>query len=345
MKKYKLMAAIALAVAMIVFGGCVKNDVKENKSIEQLYTENGVPVKIMQLETQDFSKVLEYSGRLSGSSQGTEQSMLSGKIETISFKEGDYVSRDEIVLTFPEDQTGMNYQAVKANYNVTKTSYNRLKELYEEGGISRQELDNIQAAYLAAESQLNTVEQMLRVTSPIDGYITAIYVKETDHVEPGDLLFTVSELKKLKSEIHVSEKEIGLFKKGAPATAKWQGIAYPGKVTDIGFAMNERLGSFEVDLLFDNPNEVMKFNVNALIEVEVYHADNVIVLENKYLSHDRQGDYVYIRNGDKAEKRYVETGSSEGVRFEILSGISAGEEIITEGKELLSDGSLIKVKG
>jgi len=345
MRRKNIIAIIAMTAMLIFISGCGSKEIEESKSIEQLHTENGVPVIVQKLQTEEFSKTLQYNGKLTGINQGTEQSLVGGKVEEILFSEGQYVKKGEIVLTFPEDLAGMNYQAVMANYNVMKASYQRLQQLYEEGGISKQEVDNVEAGYLAAESQLATIEQMLKVTAAISGYVTAIYVSETDHVEAGDLLFTVSELNKLKTKIQVTEKEIGLFKDGITATAIWEGIKYNGKVSGIGFAMNDRQGAFEVALEFANPQKIMRFNINALIEVEVYHASGVIVLEKKQLSHDRQGYYVYVSQGDKAEKRYVELGNSAGIRFEVLSGLAAGEEIVVEGKELLDDGSLIMIKG
>lgn len=336
--------AILAVIMVIMLSGCGRTEKVESKSIEQLHAENGVPVKVQKLQTEEFSKTLQYNGKLTGINQGTEQSLVGGQVEEILFSEGEYVEEGVVILTFPEDLAGMNYQAVMANYNVMESSYQRLQQLYAEGGISKQEVDNVEAGYLAAASQLATVDQMLKVTAPISGYITAIYVSETDYLEAGDLLFTVSELGRLKTEIQVTEKEIGLFKNGTTAQAEWEGITYQGKVSGIGFAMNERRGAFEVDLEFANPQKIMKFNINALIEVEVYHASDVIVLDKKYLSQDRQGDFVYVSQGDKAEKRYVELGNSAGIRFEVLSGLSAGEEIVVEGKELLDNGSLIQIK-
>jgi len=345
MKWNNTIIIVAVTLVLMLLCGCGRTEKVESKSIEQLHAENGVPVKLQKLQTEEFSKTLQYNGKLTGINQGTEQSLVGGKVEEIHFSVGQYVEEGAVVLSFPEDLAGMNYQAVTANYNVMAASYERLQQLYAEGGISKQEVDNVEAGYLAAASQLATVEQMLKVTAPISGYITAIYVSETDHVEAGDLLFTVSELNKLKTEIQVTEKEIGLFTNGTAAIARWEGITYQGKVSGVSFAMNERRGAFEVDLEFANPQKIMKFNINAIIEVEVYHASDVIVLEKKQLSQDRQGDYVYVSQGDKAEKRYVELGNSSGLRFEVLSGLAVGEEIVVEGKELLSDGSLIQIKG
>jgi membrane fusion protein, multidrug efflux system len=336
---------LIIAAVLMIMSGCGKSQEAESKSMEQLHTENGVPVKLQKMQTEEFSKKLQYNGKLSGINQSTKQSLVAGEVEGILFQEGDYVKAGEIVVTFPEDLAGMNYQAAMANYNVMSASYERLQNLYTEGGISQQEVDNVEAGYLAAASQMAAVEQMLKVPAPISGYITAIYVNETDYLESGDLLFTVSELKKLKSKILVTEKEIGLFSKGIGATAIWEDVQYQGKVSGIGFAMNERRGAFEVDLEFANPQEIMKFNINALIEVEVYHSLATFVLEKKHLSQDRNGDYVYVRQGDRVEKRYVELGNSEGIRFEVISGLAAGEEIVVEGKELLEDNSLINIKG
>ncbi|MCF7912712.1 MAG: efflux RND transporter periplasmic adaptor subunit [Candidatus Cloacimonetes bacterium] len=334
---------IILAAGILLLSGCSKKEAVESKSLEQLHQENGVPVKVKVVSEEDFSKKLEYSGRLSGVNQATEQSLVGGTVEKVNFEEGDLVKEGDVIVTFPQDLSGMNYQAVKANYDVMSASYERLKNLYNEGGISQQEVDNVKAGYLAAESQLKTVEKMLAVTAPINGYLVEIYVEKTDHVEAGDLLFTVAELNKLKSKVTVTEKEISMINKGSTAIAKWQGIEYEGKVMAVGYAMNERRGAFEVDLEFANPQKIMKFNINAQIELEVYHNPAAIVVEKKNLLRDSSGDYVYIIKGDLAEKRYVTTGQFRGLDFEITSGLRVGDKLVIESRNLLEDGSLVKI--
>jgi len=334
---------IIILAGILLLSGCGKKEAVESKSLEQLHKENGVPVKVRVLSEESFSKKLDYNGKLTGVNQATEQSLVGGTVEKINFEEGDLVKEGDVIVTFPQDLSGMNYQAVRANYDVMSASYERLKNLYQDGGISQQKVDNVKAGYLAAESQLNTVEKMLEVRAPIDGYLVEIYVEETDHVEAGDLLFTVAELDRLKSKVTVTEKEIGMIQKGSAAIAKWEGNEYQGTITAVGYAMNERSGAFEVDLEFDNPDKIMKFNINAMIELEVYHNPAAIVVEKKNLLRDSSGDFVYIIKGDRAEKRYVITGQFSGLDFEIISGLAAGEKLVVESRNLLEDGSLVQI--
>ena len=334
---------IIILAGILLLSGCGKKEAVESKSLEQLHKENGVPVKVRVLSEESFSKKLDYNGKLTGVNQATEQSLVGGTVEKINFEEGDLVKEGDVIVTFPQDLSGMNYQAVRANYDVMSASYERLKNLYQDGGISQQKVDNVKAGYLAAESQLNTVEKMLEVVAPIDGYLVEIYVDETDHVESGDLLFTVAELDRLKSKVTVTEKEIGMIQKGSAALAKWEGNEYQGTITAVGYAMNERSGAFEVDLEFANPQKIMKFNINAMIELEVYHNPAAIVVEKKNLLRDSSGDFVYIIKGDRAEKRYVITGQFSGLDFEIISGLAAGEKLVVESRNLLEDGSLVQI--
>lgn len=334
---------LIILAGILLLSGCGKKEAVESKSLEQLHQENGVPVKVRVLAEGSFSKKLDYNGKLTGVNQATEQSLVGGTVEKINFSEGDLVKEGDVIVTFPQDLSGMNYQAVKANYDVMSASYERLQNLYQDGGISQQDLDNVKAGYLAAESQLNTVEKMLKVRAPIDGYLVEIYVEETDHVEAGDLLFTVAELDRLKSKVTVTDKEIGMIQKGSVAIAKWEENEYHGTVKAVGYAMNERSGAFEVDLEFANPQKIMKFNINAQIELEVYHNPSAIVVEKKNLLHDSKGDYVYIIKGDRAEKRYVQTGQFSGLNFEITQGLAAGDKLVSESRNLLEDGSLVKI--
>ena len=65
---------------------------------------------------------------------------------------------------------------------------------------------------------------------------------------------------------------------------------------------------------------------------------NVVLVPRPAVFTDEQGDYVFIDNGGIAARKRVETGATDGSLTEIISGVSPGDQVVTEGGAILSDG-------
>ena len=74
-----------------------------------------------------------------------------------------------------------------------------------------------------------------------------------------------------------------------------------------------------------------------------YENNNVIALDRKNITFDGKRAYVFIASGNKAVKKEVKTGSNFGNKVEIISGIKAGDKLITDGNKNIADGTFIRV--
>ena len=105
----------------------------------------------------------------------------------------------------------------------------------------------------------------------------------------------------------------------------------------MGETKNDATGMFTVKVSI--PNDKGKIKVGMLADVVLTTdkvADALVIPASSVLqSGDEQ--YVYVANGNKAEKKIIETGVTDGERIQVLSGINEGDKVIVEGKEYLSD--------
>jgi len=331
-----------ILVAALVSLGCAKQEKAESRNMEQIYKEEGIPVEVQVIQHETFIKELAFNTNLSGIRQSAAAAMIGGRIEKVNVKVGDYVEKGQVMFEFPEDAPAGQLIQARSAFELAESTYKRMKNLYEKGGISKQDLDRVETQFKVAEANLDAVMQMLKVRAPIDGYVIAVNVRETDGVHAEDVLAFVSQTKQMKARIWATEDEVCQIMKEQKATAIWNNVTLSGKVTEVSISMDRSHNAFGVDLVFDNTENLCKSNVVGDIAIQVYKNEDALLVERANVKKDANGYYVYKLNSDIAHKAYVKTGKENG-HFEITSGLEISDKVIIKGLNLVYDGAKVKI--
>ena len=185
MNKLRIAAPLLL---IMMLAGCQKETVAE-KNLDDIYNEQGIPVKTRELVREDFSTYLSFTSSLKGIKESSESAMLADTVESVLAEVGDYVEKDQIIVQVPKNNPQANYYQARAAYLAADKAFKRIESLYKSNGISRQEYDNAQTEYSVSRANWNNVQDMVDIKAPISGYITRLTVMESDNINPGDVLF------------------------------------------------------------------------------------------------------------------------------------------------------------
>lgn len=339
---FKLKIATLATGAALLLSSC--GDEKfETKNMQEIYKDNGVPVKVEKIEKGSFQVEYTYNTYLTGNKESSAYAKLDDKVEKIYVKVGDYVKKDQVLAKFPTDNASAKYYQSKLAYENSKKTYERYNNLFETGGIARQELDNIKTKMDVDKANFEAVSQLVKVLSPISGRVTKVNVRETDNVKKEGLLFTVANVSKLKAKINVTEDEIGMLKKGLAAKAIWLGNEITGKVIEVDFAMNMQTQAFNATIEFDNSKNLIKAGVSADITVNVNGDKESIITERKNVTQKGDNHFVFLAKGDKAVKQNIKIGRTYGMYVEVIEGLTEGDMLISEGQFLLENNTKINI--
>ncbi len=342
----KKMVAMILGLFIVIpfFASCT-GEKSNAKSMEQLYKENGIPVRVKTIVKAPFITKHIFHSVLTGIRESKATARVTDKVERIYFKVGDQVEKDEVVISFPVDNPVAQYNQVKAAYENAQATIKRMQNLYENGGISLQEFQNTKTQFEVTKANWEAVKQSVKVQAPISGIITQINVQETDNVKPGDPLFTISQTRKLKSKFWVSESEIRDIHEGDPATASWGGTIISGQVVQVDMSLNQKKQAFGVAVEFENSGHQIMSGVNAEITVQKSLGNDVISIDRKNILLKENKNVVYVAVHGIAKEREIKLGKTYGLDVEIVKGLDPGDQLITDGQLLLKDGDKIKVVG
>ncbi len=332
-----LLAAIALLV------GCKGKSEQKAMNMEQIYKQDGVPVVVKAVAPEVFIKNLKSTVQLTGLEEAVVHSMIGERVLKVYCSPGMVVKKDQLILEFPSTAPGSQYRQAQAAFENSKSTYERLKNLYQSGGISKQDLDNAETMYKVSQANFEATEAMLKVKAPISGMITDVKVKPTDYVNSGDPLFTMGQYSQMKAKVWVTDDDIGYIKKNSKVVLRWMDKEYPARVETVAMAMDEKRQAFAVDIVVNNSQSELKGGLTVEANIELMNRPNAVIIDKAYIRTGNAENFVYVIAGGKALKQKVELGEIADNRIEIKSGLKAGDQLIIEGIDMISDGSKVKI--
>ena len=106
----KIIAILAVVIPMVI--GCTGEE-KSSKSMEQIYKEDGIPVKVQTVKSSEFFMEHSFHGILTGFQESNASAALADKIEKVHYRVGDQVQKDAVVISFPIDNPAAQYYQAK----------------------------------------------------------------------------------------------------------------------------------------------------------------------------------------------------------------------------------------
>ncbi|MBD5194731.1 MAG: efflux RND transporter periplasmic adaptor subunit [Bacteroidales bacterium] len=233
---------------------------------------------------------------------------------------------------------------IHVDVEAARTAYERAAQLIKDNLITRPEYDRLRADYDRAKAVAATVgaktARAVGVSAPMSGFLVDVSVAPGAFVNMGDPLATVATDRRLLLRAEVSEHHRNFARSVSGAN-----IRVPGQELSVSLASlapkilssaptaSANSNFFPVYIEFDNPGGLSNGSV-----VEVWLAGNtrhgVISVPNSALVEEGGYFYVYVKQPDEHElfrKTEVKTGSTDGMRTEIISGLSEGETVVTQG--------------
>jgi RND family efflux transporter MFP subunit len=320
-------------------------------------------VAIDTIQTETFTHYIELQGKVESESVSYITPRAGGgQVRAIYVKRGDRVKRGQLILQL--DNTLIKQSAAAATQNIetlksqaalAKSVYEKQKSLWEQNIGSEIQLmtaktnaDALASQLRAANEQLGMVKDQLAFTSI---YSDVEGVAEEVNVKVGELFMGPGQIKivntaKLKLTAQVPENYAGKVKVGTELTLTFPDIqkTINNKVNVLGNVIDPLNRSFYIESKLPVDNN-FRPNLLAQVKIKDYEKKNAISIPVNLLQNDEKGKFVYVAVVEAgkmfARKKMVATGEFYGNNIEVLSGLAAGDIMISEGYQSIYDGQLI----
>ena len=236
----------------------------------------------------------------------------------------------------------------KYAYETARSNFTRQKYLYVRHLAPSQNYEIAFSQYKSAEAQLAIAKlgyDNSIILAPINGTITAKYFDVGEMCAPGVPIYNLVDLHKIKVIVGGLEYDLAKIKNKnisirIPSINKY----FVGTIKSIGVKADPRTKTFPVEIVFNNPNNLVKAGMIAEVTIPINYYANAIVIRLDYVIDKGPEQYVYTVKNGKAKLTSVVLGAREKNQVLVLKGLKPGDEIITEGQKIIDDGEEVEIE-
>ena len=331
---------------------------------------------VREIKTTECNLSTSYPATIKGIQDIEIRPKVSGFITKVHVDEGDFVRRGQVLFSIDRVQYEAAVKSAEAAVRVARTTVStqkltvkNKKMLHEKKIISDYDMEMAENRLASAEAQLASARAQLidarnnlsfcSVTSPSDGVVGTIPYRVGSLVSSStaEALTTVSNISKMYVYFSMTEKQLLEYTKGTdgvkgalaaiPAVnlqlADGSTYDQTGKVTNVSGVIDITTGSVSMRATFDNPQKILRSGGSGSVVIPI-HKDNAILVPQKATYEIQDKHFVYVVGKDNKVKNTEITvlPQNDGTNYVVTGGLKAGERIVVEGINTLSDGMAIK---
>ncbi|MCF5859062.1 efflux RND transporter periplasmic adaptor subunit [Aeromonas veronii] len=362
MKKWM---AIMLLIAIALFGSVIGFNLFKQKMIAQYMAnrpEPEFPVTAMVTKAQDWVPTIEAIGFIEPNQGVTLSTELAGTIDAITFESGKPVKADQLLLSLDSTVERANLRASQAKLPAAKAKFDRFQNLYKTSSISKEQLDEAEAAYRSLEADIESLKATIarrEVRAPFSGVVGLRNVFLGQYLQPGTDIVRLEDTSVMRLRFTVPQTDISKITLGQ--TIKINVDAYPqtqfdGHITAIEPAVNFQSGLIQVQADIPNNDGQLRSGMFARASIILPTVKDQIVIPQTAISFTLYGQNVYVlKEGEETDKEgnkvkvlrakqvVVKAGERRGNDVHVLSGIQAGDQIVLSGQVRLSNDTKVHV--
>lgn len=339
-------ASAASLLALALLAGCAKkaDDSADDSADDAKPT---AEVKTAVLADAALARtVTAYGGvEFAPGGERTLSAPVEAKVAEVRVTAGVPVQAGQVLIVLaPSPQTQIDLKKAADDASTAQQAYDRAVRLKAQGIDSNADVESARATNVVAQATLSSLRARtsgLTVTSPVSGAVETLTASPGDLVAAGASLGKVGQLSATRLRLGVDPSAVTGVKVGDAVRlqAAGGGAARPGVVVGVDPQLDPqtRLAGVLVDA------RGTSFSPGATVKGEVVTGQaSGPVAPYGAVYYDTNQPYVLVVDKGVAHHRDVQLGAREGDQVELVSGVHAGERIVTEGGASLDDGAAVK---
>lgn len=374
-----VLAVIVLIVAAALGIMGVLHRVHANSDLEHYTAATAAPPVALEYPVvQQTGQEIVIPGNMQAFTQAPIYARTTGYVKAWYHDIGSHVRKGDLlaVIETPEldqqlSQAKADLSTAQANASLAKVTADRYQDLIGKNAVSQQDTDNAQAQLRArstevtsAEANVHRLEELVsfeRITAPFDGVVTArnidlgqlITTSGSTEAAAGSTstanreIYDISAIGTLRVFINVPQVHAPDAKNGSTATLtlpQYPGKTFQGKLVRSSDAVDPNTRTLLAEVDVDNRSGTLLPGSYTEVHLHTAKPTPALVVPISAVVLQPDGLHVAVVDGnDVAHIVRVTPGRDLGSAMEILSGLSAGQAVITNPPDSLIDGEKVRV--
>jgi len=325
-------------------------DVKIDSLQKQLGKKDSVKsidVSTVTVTPGNFTNYVDLQGHIDAQDNVTAYPQAAAVITAIYVKAGDHVSKGQTLVQLNNNVLTEQIAQAQSQATLNQTVYQRQKNLWDQKIGTEVQYLQAKSTFEASQKAVDALKQqsdMYRIVSPISGTIDQMDLKLGQAASPGASGIRIVNTDNLKVKADVPESYATDINQGDNVKvvipdandSLMLKVTFAAKVIDPGSR------SFGIEIKLPQ-NKALRPNMTATIRVADYSKKNSLSVPLNAVQHSDTSTFVFINQNGIAKRQAVKIGNTYGGKSEILTGLVAGEQIVTEGASDIEDGDKLRI--
>ena len=329
---------VAFIISCMMLTGCTEKAKKPEKKI--------MKVETISVGNTNLGGTKDYVGTIEEKMGSTLSFEIAGNITSIRVEEGDRVNKGQLLATINPTTVKEAHRATLTTLKQAQDAYRRFLPLHQSGTISDMKWVEIESKLEQAKAAESIARQQLShstLTAPFTGVIAAKNVDLGTYVLPGQPVLKLANVAQVNAKVSVPEAEISHLHVGDKVkltVAALSGAIFWGTISEKGIDANPISHTYDVKVGITNPQGRLLPGMvcNAQVQGSATTPFYLIVPPQSVELDVDNSRFVWTVVNGKAHQQPVTTGDFEGDGIVILSGLKAGDQVIINGQQKVSEG-------
>ena len=305
-----------------------------------------------------WSSTLNAIGTVAAVRGVTVSADLPGVVDRIAFESGQSVHEGDVLAVLDTRQERAQLAAAEAQRDLARVNFERIQGLLDERVVSRAEFDQATANERQARARVGEISAGIdrkTIRAPFSGVLGIRRVNLGQYLSAGDPLVTLQSLNPIYVNFGVPQQAMAELRGGrvVRVTSDDRAAAViEGRITAIDSVVDEATRNVQAQATVGNANAALRPGMFVQTEVVVGASTSVIALPASSISYAPYGNSVFVVSDLKdpsgksyrgVRQQFVKLGPARGDQVAVVSGVKAGEEVVTSGVFKLRNGAAVLV--
>lgn len=292
---------------------------------------------------------------------------IGGIIKQISVESGQFVHKDAPILQLNDDVEEAELHRYQAQLEYSEASLNRSEKLTKGNVETLATYEQKEAKKKEDSANVEQAKATIakkNITAPFEGFIGIRLVNLGQYLQPGTPIITLTDARQLYINFSVPERYLTVLKKGQKikfSVDAFPGQDFEGTIQTIESQINEQTRTIDVQAIHENNDLKLSSGMFADIRVLEPEQKKVVTVSETAIEYGLYGSSVYILEKDApkpedqnkqkqqtepvyiAKRVTVKTGDNQKGRIVVLSGLKAGQQIVSSGQIKIDSGAQVAI--
>lgn len=343
---------IVYLLLIIGIGGLVAYRITKNQQQQgnnNSPSENLAIIDGMVLQPTEFKDQLSLSGTLEANEQIAIRSEVAGLVERLNFVEGGEVSAGQLLVKVNDIELRARLSKTKTAQKLAQENERRAALLLQKQAISQEEYDLASADFYSAQAETELIEAQIQKTSiraPFSGTIGLRNISVGSYITSADIIANLVNTEKLKLTFSIPEKYSSRIKLKDEFnfTTSSNNESHQAVIYAIEPKLDLQTRTLQMRAFAENKNQNLYPGMFVNISLPLETIKNALMVPSEALIPIQNGKKIFIFSDGKALEKEVQTGARTKNMVRILSGLKAGDTILTYGIMALEHGTPVQVR-